>query len=412
MSTSIAILLLATIVISSTSNCIYSARITLKLIHHNSIFSANQSSIEASSSDDHEKDHIGANLIAASHAIYYVNFSIGQPPVPQLGVMDTGSSLLWVKCLPCEPCSPASETRFFDPSKSSTFQPKACDSSCRSCNGSTNECEYKIRYVSAPSSEGIIANEQLTFSTWDSGYTAVPDVQFGCCRKTEDLPRESHMTGVMGLGAEPDSLVWRVGNPRFSYCIGDVSNPFYDFNRLEIGEGAMMEGVWTPLTIEKGRYYVNVERISFGGSSLEIPDSAFKKTPGVDDGVQFTYLHKEAFEAVEYAIGAQLRGTKWKRVPVEPALGRICYGGRVAEVAQIFPLLGIHFEGGADLFLDGFGTFVQHNWDTFCLGFLRNPYDDESSCIGILAQQNYNVGFDLADKRVYFQRIACEDLHL
>ncbi|CAN1223574.1 hypothetical protein LINGRAPRIM_LOCUS780 [Linum grandiflorum] len=40
--------------------------------------------------------------------------------------MDTGSSLLWVKCLPCEPCSPASETRFFDPSKSSTFQPKVC----------------------------------------------------------------------------------------------------------------------------------------------------------------------------------------------------------------------------------------------------------------------------------------------
>ncbi|CAN1811709.1 Aspartic proteinase CDR1 [Linum perenne] len=421
MLTSIAILLLAMI---TSTNCMYSTRITLKLIHHNSIFpttaarrTVNTSIQFAEAASNDENDHIRANLVPASQAIYYVNFSIGQPPVPQLAVMDTGSSLLWLKCLPCEPCSPDSETQFFDSSKSSTFKPKVCDSNCRRCNKTTNQCEFTIRYASAPSSEGILAKEELTFSTWDGGYKTVPDILFGCCRKTEDLPRESHMTGVMGLGAGRDSIVWRVGMPRFSYCIGDAFNPFYDYNRLEIGEGAIMEGDSTPFTIDKGQYYVTLERISLGGSDLNIPESAFKKTPGVESGVmidtgaQNTYLNKDAFEMVEYAVREQLRGSKWKRVWLEQSGGRVCYSGKVVDVAQSFPQLGIHFAGGADLFLDGFGMFLQVNWDTFCLAFLQ-PFDlnDYSCSIGILAQQNYNVGFDLVDNKVYFQRIACEEL--
>ncbi|CAN1166703.1 Probable aspartic protease At2g35615 [Linum perenne] len=41
---------------------------------------------------------VGAELVnAIKNNLFYANFSIGYPPVPQLGIMDTGSSFLWVK---------------------------------------------------------------------------------------------------------------------------------------------------------------------------------------------------------------------------------------------------------------------------------------------------------------------------
>ncbi|CAN1166497.1 Probable aspartic protease At2g35615 [Linum perenne] len=71
---------------------------------------------------DNGRGGVDAELVNAIKLnIFYANFSIGYPPVPQLGVMDTGSDFLWVKCLPCSPCSPSSGGTFFDPTKSKTY---------------------------------------------------------------------------------------------------------------------------------------------------------------------------------------------------------------------------------------------------------------------------------------------------
>lgn len=50
---------------------------------------------------------------------FLVNLSIGSPPVTQLVVVDTGSSLLWVQCLPCINCFRQSSS-WFDPLKSTS----------------------------------------------------------------------------------------------------------------------------------------------------------------------------------------------------------------------------------------------------------------------------------------------------
>ncbi|CAN1809536.1 Probable aspartic protease At2g35615 [Linum perenne] len=74
---------------------------------------------------DNGSGRVDAELVnAIKFNIFYANFSIGYPPVPQLGIMDTGSSFLWVKCLPCSPCSPSSGGTFFDPTKSKTYVPR------------------------------------------------------------------------------------------------------------------------------------------------------------------------------------------------------------------------------------------------------------------------------------------------
>ncbi|CAI0545478.1 unnamed protein product [Linum tenue] len=42
--------------------------------------------------------------------------------------MDTGSSLTWVKCLPCSPCTPGggAATALFDPAKSKSYYALPC----------------------------------------------------------------------------------------------------------------------------------------------------------------------------------------------------------------------------------------------------------------------------------------------
>lgn len=46
--------------------------------------------------------------------------------------------------------------------------------------------------------------------------------------------------------------------------------------------------------------------------------------------------------------------------------------------------------------------------DEFCMAVQMADGGTESlNVIGILAQQNYNVAYDLAAKKVYFQKIDC-----
>ncbi|CAN1185018.1 Probable aspartic protease At2g35615 [Linum perenne] len=114
--------------------------ITTRLIHRDSLLSSLETfagraarSLKSStarhayiSSVRLNRQH-GANIglvEAINHNIFYVNFSIGNPPIPQLAVMDTIGDLLWVKCLPCSPCSSTSGMTFFDPTKSKTFIPR------------------------------------------------------------------------------------------------------------------------------------------------------------------------------------------------------------------------------------------------------------------------------------------------
>lgn len=62
--------------------------------------------------------------------------------------------------------------------------------------------------------------------------------------------------------------------------------------------------------------------------------------------------------------------------------------------------------------LDVTSMFIQTTENEFCMAVLPGDYfrdDYESfSPIGMLAQQNYNVGYDLNGMRVYFQRFDCE----
>ncbi|XP_027368774.1 aspartic proteinase CDR1-like [Abrus precatorius] len=362
-------------------------------------------------------DDFMSNLVPSPrNVVFLMNFSIGEPPVPQLAVMDTGSSLTWIKCLPCTSCSHQS-VPIFDPSKSFTYASLTCSECSNNCDVN-GQCPFNVEYVGSGSSEGNFAREQLTFETQDDSIVRVPSLIFGCGHKfstsSNGYPYQG-INGVFGLGSGRFSLVPSFGK-KFSYCIGNLRNTNYKFNKLVLGDKANMQGDSTTLNVFNGLYYVNLEAISIGGRKLDIDPTVFERSTRdnnsgviIDSGADHTWLTKYGFEVLSFEVENILEGisVQNKHNPYT-----LCYSGVASRDLSGFPVVTLHFAEGAVLDLDATSMFVQTTENEFCMALLPGNYfgdDYESfSSIGMLAQQNYNVGYDLNGMRVYFQRIDCE----
>lgn len=187
---------LSTAVISSTTNTTKPSRLAIKLIHRDSylhpLYDPNETVEDRSKREEtssierfayleskiKELNSVGnearSNLIPFNRGSgFLVNLSIGSPPVVQFVVVDTGSSLLWVQCLPCVNCFRQSNS-WFDPLKSTSFRILGCGFpgynyiSGYECNG-FNQAEYTLSYLGGDTSEGILAKESLIFETTDEG---------------------------------------------------------------------------------------------------------------------------------------------------------------------------------------------------------------------------------------------------
>lgn len=127
----------------------------------------------------------------------------------------------------------------------------------------------------------------------------------------------------------------------------------------------------------------------------------------IDSGTTFSKLVKSAYEPLAKEVGRLMDGVL-KPAVVKDGDGLLCYSGDMEKDLKGFPLVTLHLAGGTDIDLDVEG-FFQRTTDrsTFCMAVLQSTFS-EDNIIGVIAQQYYNVGFDLEAKRVSFQRIDCE----
>ncbi|WCJ30175.1 Eukaryotic aspartyl protease family protein [Euphorbia peplus] len=356
------------------------------------------------------------NLIPTStEPLFLVNFSIGQPPVPQLNIMDTGSNLLWVQCAPCIGCSQYTSS-LFDPLRSSTYASLSCRNSvCRQaphgkCNW-LNQCVYNVTYVNGVSSQGILATEQIVFQGSDEGTSIASEVVFGCSCENRKY-KDGRFTGILGLGSGTTSLVSQMGS-KFSYCLGNIFDHNYRYNWLVLGDKAKMEGYSTPLEIVNSRYYVTLEGISVGEKRLNIGHTDFRRRRSghamvIDSGTPLTYLEDNLYSALANEIRNLLDGilTSYSRESF------LCYTGSVSEDLTGFPVVTFHFRGGADLELESESLFYQPDSETLCMAMRQKNNSGNGfidfSVIGLMAQQYYNVAYDLSSNKLFFQRIDCE----
>ncbi|CAN1328353.1 Aspartic proteinase CDR1 [Linum perenne] len=367
---------------------------------------------------DNGSGGVDAKLVnAIKNNIFYANFSIGYPPVPQLGIIDTGSNFLWVKCLPCSPCSPSSGGTFFDPTKSKTYVPRPCTKECSKCTGMMNTgwftkyCKYTITYEGGHRSEGVEATEQLTFQVVGGPAVVVPNFQIGCSSSlTGAENQDQYFNGLLLLGTEDheNSLVARFGY-KFSYCVGSIVDRSNLYNHLSIGDGAYLQGdSSTPIFIKYGDYFVIVSHFTLNGKAMNIGSDVMTKLSyrygvTIDSGAELTFLYTKVFDVVKAEVSKMAESTSLVGVPAKSPY-ELCYKGSIYREARGFPPIGIQFVEEGELILDNFGMFKQVEDDKFCLAFLRT---DRVSSIGMMAQQGYNMGYDLVRKRLYIKDTDC-----
>ncbi|KAF7838005.1 aspartic proteinase CDR1-like [Senna tora] len=362
--------------------------------HHHSLARLAYLVAKARATDDDTQSPV---LPESSGTQFMANFSVGIPPVPQLLTIDTGSNLLWIQCLPCTKCFNQTSP-LFDPSKSSTYTNIPCTypscniSSHYKCDASYN-CKFTITYLDHTKASGLLATDYLTFDTSDEGPTTVPSALLGCAHDNDGYNGEP--SGILGLGPSKNSLVTQLGS-KFSYCLGSIMDPKYPHSVLILGEGADVDGDQTPLEVFNGLYYLGLEGVSVGEKRLEIDPNVFKRTQEgkggvvIDSGTTVSFMVGGGYGVVIDEVRRMMEGkAKEVRDPTNPSS---CYEGVIEREASGFPVVRFHFEGGAELGLDVNSFFHENGKDEFCVALEES---EELSVIGVMAQQSYNVGFDV-----------------
>ncbi|KAG4171285.1 hypothetical protein ERO13_A12G200100v2 [Gossypium hirsutum] len=360
--------------------------------------------------------------IMASGGEYFMNISIGTPPVLVLGIADTGSDLTWVQCKPCEECY-RQKPPLFDPMKSSTYKSVQCgsgpcnalDSSDRVCDQEQNTCKYSYSYGDRSFTRGNVALEKFTIgaanSTRIDSPVSFPNLVFGCGHKNGGT-FDDVGSGIIGLGGGPLSLVKQLSKSihgKFSYCL-QAPDSAAKSSKLIFGTAtdSNVVSTSTPLVDRDPStyYYVTLEAISVGDKKLAYGrGSASSATEEgniiIDSGTTLTFLESEFYNSLESALEEAIEA---KRVSDPKGLLSPCFE---ADKDMDLPIITFHFSG-ADVKLQPWNTFAQVQDHMVC--FTIVPSND-IAIFGNLSQMDFLVSYDLEERSVSFTPTDCPKNH-
>ncbi|KAL6575562.1 hypothetical protein OROHE_000939 [Orobanche hederae] len=352
---------------------------------------------------------------------YLMKYSIGTPPVPSLGVADTGSDIIWTQCQPCLQCFNQNLT-FFAPKKSSTYKRIPCNTSnCKSltetsCSKTRNNCLYYEMYGDGSFTNGLLANETLTLtSATGTKVVSLPNITFGCGFRNGGI-FDGGESGIVGLGGGHASLVRQLGSiarGKFSYCLVSSSGES-NTSKLHFGGNAVVSGekvVATPLVRKKPKtfYFLTLEGISVGTKRLDYYDdepwssvNSGARGEGniiIDSGTTLTLLPSNLYRKLEKEMNGSITLER-TRDPLGAL--ELCYFTREDHIKH--PPVTFHFKD-ADVKLKEENIFVRTSNVSLCLA--AQPVMLGLGIYGNLAQINFLVGYDLEKRTVSFKPTHC-----
>ncbi|KAK7401630.1 hypothetical protein VNO78_13252 [Psophocarpus tetragonolobus] len=135
-------------------------------------------------------------------------------------------------------------------------------------------CTYGIYYADGSVSIGVLATESIHFGSQTIKF---PNFTFGCGLYNNFAHRTSDkVTGIVGLGAGPLSLVSQIGDKighKFSYCLLPFSSN--SPTKLKFGNEATIQSngvVSAPLIIDPSfpsYYFLQLEGVSVGQQMVQ-----------------------------------------------------------------------------------------------------------------------------------------------
>ncbi|XP_057962463.1 protein ASPARTIC PROTEASE IN GUARD CELL 1 [Malania oleifera] len=319
-------------------------------------------------------------------------------------VLDTGSDVNWVQCLPCADCYQQADP-IFEPALSSSYAPLSCAATrCKSLDVSecrNNSCLYEVSYGDGSYTVGDFVTETITL-----GSSAVDGVAIGCGHNNEGLFVGA--AGLLGLGGGTLSFPSQINASSFSYCLVDRDSD--SSSTLEFDSPIPSDAVTAPLLRNANFntfYYVGLTGLGVGGEMVHIPPSSFvMATDGnggviFDSGTAVTRLQTAAYESLRDAFTG---GTQHLPPAAGVALFDTCYDLSSKTSVEV-PTVSFHFEDGKWA-LPAKNYLIPVDDDgTFCFAFA--PTSSSLSIIGNVQQQGTRVSVDMAKSQIGFSARKC-----
>ncbi|KAK7304987.1 hypothetical protein VNO77_42884 [Canavalia gladiata] len=366
---------------------------------------------------------------------YFMDVFIGTPPKHFSLILDTGSDLNWIQCVPCYACFEQNGP-YYDPKDSSSFKNITChDPRCQlvsspdppqPCKVEKQSCPYFYWYGDSSNTTGDFALETFTVNlTTPKGkpeLKIVENVMFGCGHWNRGLFHGA--AGLLGLGRGPLSFASQLQSlygHTFSYCLVDRNSNSSVSSKLIFGEDkellnhpnlnftSFVGGKENPVDTF---YYVQIKSIMVGGEVLKIPKETWHLSPEggggtiIDSGTTLTYFSEPAYDIIKKAFMSKIKGYPLVEsfLPLKP-----CYNVSGVEKMEL-PEFGILFADGAMWDFPVENYFIQiEPEDIVCLAILGTPRS-ALSIIGNYQQQNFHILYDMKKSRLGFAPMKCADV--
>ncbi|KAJ7964357.1 aspartyl protease family protein 2 [Quillaja saponaria] len=366
---------------------------------------------------------------------YFIDVFVGTPPKHFSLILDTGSDLNWIQCVPCYDCF-EQEGPHYDPKHSSSFRNISChDPRCqlvsspdpsRPCKAENQTCPYYYWYGDSSNTTGDFAVETFTVNLststgWKQELKQAKNVMFGCGHWNRGLFHGA--AGLLGLGRGPlsfSSQLQSLYGHSFSYCLVDRDSDTTVSSKLIFGEDkdllnhpnlnftSFIAGKENPADTF---YYVQIKSIMVGEKVVNIPEEIWKFTPEgaggtiIDSGTTLTYFADPAYQIIKKAFMKEIKGYAVVKNPVLD----LCYNVTGIEEMHL-PEFGIVFADG------GVWNFPVENYffqfkpdDVICLAIMKTPHSP-LSIIGNYLQQNFHVLYDIKKSRLGYAPMRCADV--
>ncbi|XP_027368571.1 aspartyl protease family protein 2-like [Abrus precatorius] len=355
---------------------------------------------------------------------YFMDVFVGTPPKHFSLILDTGSDLNWIQCVPCMACFEQSGP-YYDPKDSSSFKNISChDPRCqlvsspdppKPCKNANQTCPYFYWYGDSSNTTGDFALEtftvNLTTPSGKSELNRVENVMFGCGHWNRGLFHGA--AGLLGLGRGPLSFASQLQSlygHSFSYCLVDRNSNASVSSKLIFGEDKELLGHpnlnFTSFVGGKENpvdtfYYVQIKSVMVDDEVLKIPEDTWHLTAEggggtiIDSGTTLTYFADPAYEIIKEAFVKKIRG--YDLVEGFPPL-KPCYNVSGIEKMEL-PDFGILFADGAVWNFPVENYFIQIEPDVVCLAILGTPRS-ALSIIGNYQQQNFHLLYDTKKSRL------------
>ncbi|CAL0307443.1 unnamed protein product [Lupinus luteus] len=370
---------------------------------------------------------------------YFIDVFVGTPPKHFSLILDTGSDLNWIQCVPCLACFEQSGP-YYDPKDSSSFKNISChDPRCQlvsspdppnkpcKAENENQSCPYFYWYGDSSNTTGDFALEtftvNLTAPSGKSGLKRVENMMFGCGHWNRGLFHGA--AGLLGLGRGPLSFASQLQSlygHSFSYCLMDRNSNTSVSSKLIFGEDKELlnhPNLNFTSFVGGGKensadtfYHVQIKSVMVGGEVLEIPKETWHLSEDgaggtiIDSGTTLTYFAEPAYEIIKDAFMKKIKG--YELVEGFPPL-KPCYNVSGIEKIEL-PDFGILFADGAvwDFPVENYFIQIEPD-DVVCLAILGTPRS-ALSIVGNYQQQNFHILYDMKKSRLGYAPMKCADV--